>query len=39
MHSMERGVNWSAFDWWDSGVFEALHELVDGGVATVGVKN
>ena len=31
MHSVERGVHRFAVDWWDGGVFEALHKLINGG--------
>ena len=28
VHSVERGVRWFAVNWWDGGVFEALHGLI-----------
>ena len=31
MHSVEHGIRRFAVNRWDSGVFEALHELVNGG--------
>ena len=32
VHSVERGIHQFAVNRWDAGVFEALHELVNGGV-------
>ena len=31
VHSVEHGVRWFTVNRWDGGIFEALHELIDGG--------